>query len=93
MHSFLRVLCTSVLPLCFASRPHTPPPQQLEAVPLGKRVKQLRQHTNPEVQQQAQRVLKKLRQDVADACRRANKAKPILAKLKPVPKTSATLEG
>jgi hypothetical protein len=60
---------------------------------MGKRVKQLRQHSNPDVQQQAGRVLQKMREDVKQACSRAEKAKPILAKLMRRPKTSATLEG
>jgi hypothetical protein len=47
---------------------------QLERVPLGKRVKQLRRHESPAVQQQADRVLAKMRRDVTAACERANGA-------------------
>jgi hypothetical protein len=68
-------------------------PKQLEAFPVGKRVKQLRQHSNPAVQQQAARVLQKMRQDVKDACSREAKAKPILAHFKKRPHTSSTLDG
>ena len=56
-------------------------PTQLEAVPLGKCIKQLRQHSSPDVQQQATRLLAKMRQDVKSACARSAKAKPIVAKL------------
>jgi hypothetical protein len=66
---------------------------QLEAVPMGKRVKQLRQHSNPDVQRQAGRVLQKMRDDVKQACSRAAKAKPIVAQLMRRPQTSATLKG
>lgn len=67
--------------------------KQLEAFPLGKRVKQLRQHSNPVVQQQAGRLLQKMRQDVKDACSREAKAKPILAHFRKRPQTSATRDG
>lgn len=65
---------------------------QLESVPLGKRVKALRQHGNPEVQQQAVRLLQKMRQDVKDACSRTARAKPILAHLTRLKATKTPLD-
>lgn len=65
---------------------------QLEAVPIGKQIKKLRQHTNPDVQQQAVRVLAKMRQDVKSACDRAAKAKPIVAKLSGAKKATSLQE-
>lgn len=64
---------------------------QLEAVPLGKRIKQLRQHSSPAVQQQALRLLQKMRTDVKDACNRTNRAKPIVAQLNRVAKAAERL--
>lgn len=66
---------------------------QLEAVPLGKRVKALRQHDNPEVQQQAARLLQKMRQDVKDACSRTARARPIVAHLTRPKATKKLLGG
>lgn len=66
---------------------------QLEAVPLGRRLKQLRQHSNPDVVQQATRVLRKMRQDVTDACHRAAKSKPIVAKFSKPSKAAAALNN
>lgn len=67
---------------------------QLEDIPLGKRVKQLRQHSNPKVSQAAERQLAKMRADVTQACQRAERAKPIVAQLKrAAAKKAATLSA